>query len=123
MLSVNDIVLSKTATIGRVAHIDELKHPMTLNPQLVVLKNIKVNPIFLSYFLKGPVFRGLLSSITVGSVIPTLSQKNLGNLLITLPPNHIQIKIANILESFDKKIKLNCRINDNLTSTSFRLAA
>lgn len=114
MLGINDIVLSKTATIGRTALIDELAHPMTLNPQLVVLKNIKVNPVFFSYFLKGPLFQGLLNSITVGSVIPTLSQKNLSNLIIKLPPLSVQERIARVLQSFDSKIKLNNRINHNL---------
>lgn len=114
MLEKNDIVLSKTGTIGRTTIIEELPHPMTLNPQLVVLKNIKVNALFFSYYLKGPAFQELLASITVGSVIPTLSQKNLGNLQITLPEINTQERISRMLYSLDSKIKLNNCIIKNL---------
>ena len=115
MLEQNDIVLVKTgSSIGRTTRIRELKHPMTLNPQFVVLKNIKVNNVFLSYIIKSPYFQGLLKTITVGSAIPTLSQKNLSNLCIHVPDDKTQDKLAKILSSLDDKIEVNRRINDNL---------
>ena len=115
MLNQGDIVLVKTgSSIGRTTRIREVKHPMTLNPQFVVLKDIKVNNVFLSYVIKSPYFQALLSTITVGSAIPTLSQKNLSNLNIRVPDTKKQNKIASILSSLDDKIEVNRRINDNL---------
>ena len=96
MLNSNDIVLVKTgSSIGRTAIVREIVHPMTLNPQFVVLKDIKVNPLFLSYIIKTPYFQALLKSITVGSAIPTLSQKYLANLRVNIPDVNTQQKIAN----------------------------
>ena len=96
---------------------------MTLNPQLVVLKNIKINPLFLSYLIKTREFQGAMQSITVGSAIPTLSQKNLASLLITIPSDSTQLKIVNILNALDNKILINKRINDNLVCITQNLAA
>ena len=114
MLHKGDVVLSKTGTIGRTAIVRDLPHPITLNPQLVVLKDIKINNYFLSYLLKSPYFQGLLYSITVGSVVSTLSQKNLSNLIIKVPCNEEQNRIVQILKSLDDKISNNMRINENL---------
>ena len=115
MLEQGDIILVKTgSSIGRTTRIREIIHPMTLNPQFVVLKNIKVNNIFLSYVIKSPYFQSLLKTITVGSAIPTLSQKNLAKLVVMIPTTKIQHKIASILSSIDDKIEVNRRINDNL---------
>ena len=115
MLEQDDIVLVKTgSSIGRTTRIREVKHPMTLNPQFVVLKDIKVDNVFLSYVIKSPYFQALLRAITVGSAIPTLSQKNLAKLTVHVPDINTQKEIASILSSLDDKIELNRRINDNL---------
>lgn len=115
MVYTNDIVLVKTgSSIGRTAIIRELKHPITLNPQLVVLKDIKINSYYLSYLIKSYLFQAQLKSITVGSAIPTLSQKNLANLKICVPDLTLQNKIASILKSLDDKIENNRKINENL---------
>ena len=117
MIKENDIIIVKTgSSVGRTTLIREVTHPMTLNPQLVVLKNIMINPVFLSYLVKTPKFQGLLKSIIVGSAIPTLSQKNLANLPIDIPNIEEQDRIAIILNSIDSKIILNNRINHNLTA-------
>jgi len=115
MLQPNDVVIVKTgSSVGRTTLIREVVHPTTLNPQLVVLKDIKVNPVFLSYLVKTARFQGLIKSITVGSAIPTLSQKNLANLTIDIPNERVQERIAHVLNSIDTKIILNNRINHNL---------
>ncbi len=117
MLHPNDVVIVKTgSSVGRTTLIRDVTHPLTLNPQLVVLKDIKINPVFLSYLVKSSRFQGLLKSITVGSAIPTLSQKNLANLPVDIPNESVQRKIADILNSLDKKILLNNRINHNLAA-------
>ena len=115
MIRPNDIVIVKTgSSMGRTTLIREVPHPMTLNPQLVVLKDVKINPTFLSYLIKTREFQGALQSITVGSAIPTLSQKNLANLQIRIPSDDTQDRISGILNSLDRRVLLNNRINHNL---------
>ena len=114
MVQENDILLSKTGTIGRTALVKRVEHPMTINPQFVLLKECTINPRYLSYLLKTSKFQGDLYSITVGSVIATLSQKNLGNIKIDIVDSASQDKIVSILSSLDDKIENNNRINRNL---------
>lgn len=111
----NDIVIVKTGnSYGRTAIIRNVEHPMTLNPQLVVLKNIQINPVYLSYFLKTDEFQKQVYGIVGGSAIPTLSQENLARLIVRVPNENIQNSIADILDSLEGKIEVNKRINDNL---------
>ncbi len=115
MIEKDDIIVVKTgSSIGRTTRIREVLHPMTINPQFVVLKEININKVFLSYVIKSPYFQALLKSITVGSAIPTLSQKNLSKLAIKIPKLDSQKRIASILKSLDDKIECNRKINENL---------
>ena len=116
MINPNEIVITKTgSSVGRTTFVRRVVHPMTLNPQLVVLKNISENAEFLSYYIKSALFQSVLKSIVVGSAIPTLSQKNLANIMIKLPKGvNDQRRIASILSSLDRKIELNNKINADL---------
>ena len=116
MINPNEIVITKTgSSVGRTTFVRRVDHPMTLNPQLVVLKNISENAEFLSYYIKSALFQSVLKSIVVGSAIPTLSQKNLANIMIKLPKEvNDQHRIASILSSLDRKIELNNKINADL---------
>ena len=117
ILEKGDIVLVKTgSSIGKTALVRDIPHPITLNPQFVVLKKIKADSTFLSYVLKGEFFQKSLDAITVGSTIPTLSQENLSNISIFLPSIENQHCIAAILTSIDRKIALNRAINRNLAA-------
>lgn len=116
MINPNEIVITKTgSSVGRTTFVRRVVHPMTLNPQLVVLKNISENAEFLSYYIKSALFQSVLKSIVVGSAIPTLSQKNLANIMINVPKEvEDQRRIASILSSLDRKIELNNNINADL---------
>lgn len=116
MINLNEIIITKTgSSVGRTTFVRRVDHPMTLNPQLVVLKNISENAEFLSYYIKSALFQSVLKSIVVGSAIPTLSQKNLANLKINVPKEvDDQRRIASILSSLDRKIELNNKINADL---------
>lgn len=116
MINPNEIIITKTgSSVGRTTFVRRVVHPMTLNPQLVVLKKISENAEFLSYYIKSALFQSVLKSIVVGSAIPTLSQKNLANLIINVPKEvAYQRRIASILSSLDRKIELNNKINADL---------
>ena len=118
----NDIVIVKTGnSYGRTAIIRNVEHPMTLNPQFVVLKDIQINPVYLAYFLKTDEFQKQIYGIVGGSAIPTLSQEDLANLIVRVPNENTQNTIADILDSLDGKIEINKRINDNLEAMAKQL--
>lgn len=118
----NDIVIVKTGnSYGRTAIIRNVEHPMTLNPQFVVLKDIQINPVYLAYFLKTDEFQKQIYGIVGGSAIPTLSQEDLASLIVRVPNENFQNTIADILDSLDGKIELNKQINDNLEAIAKQL--
>lgn len=109
-ISTNDILIVKTGnSYGRTALVRKVEHPMTINPQFVVLKEIQVNPIYLSYYLKCNEFQKQIYGIVGGSAIPTLSQENLARLIVRIPNNQTQEFIAESLDILDRKIALNVR--------------
>lgn len=122
ILEENNIVLVKTgSSLGKTALVRKLFHPTTLNPQFVVLKDIKANPVYFSYLIKSDYFQKNIAAIKVGSAIPTLSQEDLGSIKIFLPNREIQNKIGTILSTFDNKIALNRRMNAKLEQMAKRL--
>lgn len=98
-----DVILCKTgSTLGKVAIVEQLPEKATINPQLVVLKDIKCNNRFLKYILTTSKFQNYIRGrMGVGSV-PNISQAVLNELLIPLPPLSEQERIVSILDRFDK---------------------
>ena len=78
------------------------------------------DPKYLYYLLKTLP----LSSFGGGSAVPTLNRNHIHPFEILFCKDlSEQKRIANLLSKIDDKIELNRQINDNLTSTLFRLAA
>ena len=68
MIEEGDVVFTKTASVGKCALIKNLPCKATINPQLVVLKNIQVNPSYLNYILQDTRFQSEVKKFTgIGS--------------------------------------------------------
>ena len=104
MLENGDIVLVKTASIGKCAVVKDLPHESTLNPQFVVLKQINGVSDFFCYYLKSPKAQNLIKIMAGGVAIPTLSQKKLGMMPIPVPSLSEQQRIVDYLDSAFAKI-------------------
>ena len=100
----DDVLLVKTASVGKVCFIENLNEPATLNPQLIVFKNIKLNNKFFYYYLTSNLFQKDIHKIKSTTGIPTITQKELLNLNIIYPSLEEQEKIVNFLSIVDKKI-------------------
>ena len=95
-----DIILCKTASVGKVALVKDLPYKATINPQLVVLKDIKCNASFLTYVLgTDDIQRKIISMAGVGSV-PNIPQKALAEIEIPIPPLPVQEEIVRVLDTF-----------------------
>lgn len=57
MVSNGDIIFTKTASVGKTEYVDNLPCKATINPQLVLIKEIKCNSKYLSYVLKTKEFQ------------------------------------------------------------------
>lgn len=111
MAQEGDIVFTKTASVGKTALIKTLPKETTINPQLVLLKHIKCNNAFLSYFLKGDYFQNEVRKITGIGSVPNVPQSSLAAIEIPVPPIEVQSKIVEILDNFTElEIKLEAEL-------------
>lgn len=100
-----DLLLVKTASVGKVALVENLNEPTTINPQLVVFKNININPKFFYYAMVSDVIQYQISKNINGGVISTLSQENIENYVIPLPKYSEQQDIVDYLDKHLAKIE------------------
>ena len=90
-----DIVFVKTgSSYGKSCLVRGLPEKATLNPQLVVIKNISCNNDFLQYVLQTPFIRYQVELIVSGGTIPTMSQEKMGRFSFVLPSKNVQHRIA-----------------------------
>jgi type I restriction enzyme S subunit len=105
-LTEDNILIVKTGnTVGKTALIDNTLGDATINPNVCVLKNIKINSKFLYYILLTDIIQYLLKIHSLeSSAQPAINQKTIQNLIIPIPPLPEQQKIATILSNMDSKI-------------------
>ena len=89
-----DILVVKTASVGKTAIVKMLPHKATINPQFVVLKNIIINNYYLSYYLRSETAQNYIWSIAKGAAAQTVSQKNLANLKVPVISENEQQRIV-----------------------------
>ena len=115
MIKEGDIIFVKTgSTVGKVAYVDKLICKTTLNPQVVVLKDIQCNNYYLYAIMSTHYFQNNIQKITVGGAVPTLSQAAMSNIVISLPSVQDQNKIATFLSLLDERIAIQNKIIEEL---------
>ena len=103
---IGDILFCKTgSTVGKVAIVKELPCEATINPQLVVLKNITIESKFLSYILGTYKIQSIVKRLAGVGSVPNISQEKLSNLEIQIPPLEEQQRIVSILDTFEASIQ------------------
>lgn len=94
-----DVLFVKTgSTYGKVGYVENLPMEATINPQLVVFKNISMNSKLLFYMLQMSFVKDQCELAVVGGTIPTMSQVKIGNIYIPFPSLAEQQRIAEFLD-------------------------
>lgn len=108
ILKEGDILMTKDGTIGKTAFIEKLIEPATVASGVFVIreKSNKLNHKYLYNYFNSHFFKHLIKSRTEGSVIPHLYQRDFKEMLIPLPKKNEQEKIADILFTISKKIRI-----------------
>jgi type I restriction enzyme S subunit len=103
-LQAEDIVMVKTgSTLGKIGFVDCVAEPMTINPQVVIFKNVKLSARFLFYFLGSPLIQSNVRISNTGGTMPTMTQECIGNYPVLVPPESEQDAIvANLSERCGK---------------------
>lgn len=103
----NDILLVKTgSTYGKSAIVDDNSEPMTINPQMALLKNSKVPPKYLAYVMSSSLIKSIIEVSNTGSGMPTMTQENINSFPIPMPSNCWAEKIASFLDHETAKIEI-----------------
>ena len=104
-VNIGDIILCQRGSIGKVAIVKELPERATINPQLLLLKNISCYNYFLIYYLCSAYFQKQLFGIIGHGTIQMISQRDLSSLCIPIPPLNTQQEIVSKLDVFEKLIQ------------------
>ena len=111
-----DVIISVVGTVGAIAQIDESLNGAYLTENC---DNLQVDESlclkdYLKYYLLSEDGNKEIIANTVGSTQPKLPIYGIENFNIKLPSIDNQKRIVKLLNSIDKKIKLNNGINNNL---------
>ncbi|MBK8193463.1 MAG: restriction endonuclease subunit S [Lewinellaceae bacterium] len=84
----NDVLMVKTgSTFGKVGIVKNLPQEATINPQLLVFKEVRIHSDFFYALLKTSVVQSQVSIEVIGSTIPMISaETKILNFKIALPP-------------------------------------
>ncbi len=106
-VSENDVLVTKDGTIGKVAIVPELNKPATLNSGVFVFRtNSRLVPAFLFRVLQSSVFREFIDTLSAGSTIKHLYQKDLKKFEFEIPVDmKEQEAIAAVLTAMDEEIR------------------
>lgn len=106
-VSENDVLVTKDGTIGKVAIVPELNKPATLNSGVFVFRtNSRLVPAFLFRVLQSSIFREFIDTLSAGSTIKHLYQKDLKKFEFEIPVDmKEQEAIAAVLTAMDEEIR------------------
>ena len=111
-IELNDILIVKVgSTIGKVAIVNKDIGEACINPNSVILKNCKINPSYLYYYLISSAGQSFLRNNSSASAQSALNQLTLKEMLIDIVEEKQQENISSILNNLNLKIELNNRIN------------
>lgn len=102
MVELNDLIITQRGTLGKTAFIDEQIGPATINPSMILLKNVSCNPKFLYYFLCSSFIINNINLLNTQTAVPMISQEQANNFIVLLPDVNEQNDIS---EYLDKKIE------------------
>jgi len=115
MVKVGDIIFSQRGTLGDCAIIEKEIGFATINPSMVLLKDITCNPKFLYYILIGENIQNEVQKNKALGAIPMLSQKQIKNFPFLIPKNpNEQQKISSFLSLIDERIQTQIKIIEEL---------
>ena len=97
-----DVLITKDGTLGKVAQVNFLPMPATLNGGVFVVrpKDNSLLPRYIMHFLLSDHFQKVVDQQKTGSTISHLTQTLFSRLQIPVPPLPVQEEIVRILDSF-----------------------
>ena len=105
-LKEGDLLVTKDGTVGKIAYVSFLPDKASLNSHLLLIRplnNVYINK-FMFWLMSSRVFTDYTDFAQDGTVMASLSQEKIGNLIAYFPPLPEQTLIADFLDEQCKKI-------------------
>ena len=102
----NDVLITKDGTLGKMAVIENLPKPATLNGGLFVIRDLtgKIHHKYLLHYMLSSKFQSIIESNHTNGTIKHLTQALLTNFPIPIPTLEKQLEIVRILDTFTASI-------------------
>lgn len=98
MVFKGDLLITQRGTLGKVALVENEIGEATINPSMIILKEIKPNSKFLYHLFCSNYFIKWIDLTNTATAVPMISQTQLNNLELPLPCLEEQTQIANYLD-------------------------
>lgn len=119
-----DILMSLVGSFGKTLIVPDEFEPGIINPRLlrISLDSEKFNPDFFCYFVQSRFAQTQINLMSHGGTMGILNAKNVGELLLPVPPIAQQKRIAAILDKADavrRKRREAIRLTEELLRSTF----
>ncbi|MCX2497484.1 restriction endonuclease subunit S [Plesiomonas shigelloides] len=114
----DDLIFTCWGTINQIGLIDDSckygKYIISNKQMKITLDKGKAYPLFVYYLFSSPEKQREILRNGIGAAVPGFNLGQLKSHVVTLPSVTEQVKIADFINEFDKKITLNRQINQTL---------
>lgn len=110
---INDVLITKDGTIGRVAIVDRTNLCISQSVALIRSNN-KIRPLFLKYLLETPIYQKFIQNDADGSTIKHIYITRINKMYVAVPPLLEQDNILKIIHNIQEKITLLRQQNQTL---------
>lgn len=125
LLKANDIVFARTGnstgnSTGKSYFYNSDDGPLVYAGFLIKfsLDPTKLNPKYLRYYTLTNEYKGWINQFSIGSTRKNINAKIFGDMVISLPPRYYQDFVVDILDSLERKVKINKQMVANLEELS-----
>ncbi|AZN36507.1 restriction endonuclease subunit S [Iodobacter ciconiae] len=108
------LFVQRGSTVGKVSNVPYNLGLATINPSLIVLRDLKLRSLFVSYCLMSSSIQNLVKLQTSNTAIPMISQEQVGNYWQLIPPFEEQAEIEKYI--YEQTEKIDFGINSVLKS-------
>ena len=103
VLQKDDLIFTQRGnTIGKVGLIESEIGEATINPCVLILRPIDINPVFFKSYFVMDATKDDMWMLNSGSAQPMITQKGIGEYMMMLPPIELQNEFAAFVHQVDK---------------------
>lgn len=99
MVKKGDLLLTQRGTLGKVVYINNEIGEATINPSMVLLNKLKVEADYLYFFFNSYYFKSWIEFTNTATAVPMISQEQLGNFKLILPPVEERKTLLKVMNS------------------------